>query len=712
MAASRRAVGDRLTSTSSASTIICRCQTGRLATAASTQRTGSRPRRPAPGRPRPTTMSGLGLSGAPTLYSLPYLKANIEGGEKFNWFYDDGNNDGRGLDPNGSDLVVSLPEGDRLAQTRSPYFAGQQSLANKQLRWWWNNPHQAIYDDWRRLGLGAAWAGDRHGRRSRSRSAFIEYGFPACDKGTNQPNVFFDPKSSASATPYWSIWQPIPGGGFAPQRDDTLATSRCRRSMNTGTSTVATRPRRPASRWSTSPSPASGTGTRGRSRPFRCSASQWGDAGDWAGRQLAQRPRPRAAAGRAFAGADAGSLRELPDAGDARLVDACAAALRHRRRRPRLGPRDAAGALRRRALRRRADLRRCCAPIRSTLELQAIAGFFAEVGGAATPFWLAPPGLAEVSRADPRRRRRRDDHIRAVRRRSAPMSEPVAGTSGVSAVYLNGAALPSSAWSLAGGYAPAIAFAAAPAAGRRRLGRLRRPVALPLFRRRARSRGVHGDAVRARVGEAANGGAMTTPPLFPTLSGQGWSVHKKPIFATIVAPHVSGREVRDRALRQSDLAIRAHLRRARLRRDELSRPRRAILAEPDGPVPAMPGAMGNVSLRRPDRLRGRRPDARERRRRDDELHLRARARRLCRTGRLGDEHFAGDGRRRRAGLGLVARRAQRLVFASAPASGAAIAATFAYAFQCRFDDDAADFEQFMQNLWALESLKFRIVRTN
>ncbi|MGO4872957.1 MAG: DUF2460 domain-containing protein [Roseiarcus sp.] len=38
---------------------------------------------------------------------------------------------------------------------------------------------------------------------------------------------------------------------------------------------------------------------------------------------------------------------------------------------------------------------------------------------------------------------------------------------------------------------------------------------------------------------------MTTPPSFPTLPGQGWSIHKKPTFATIIAGHVSGREVRD-----------------------------------------------------------------------------------------------------------------------------------------------------------------------
>ncbi len=38
---------------------------------------------------------------------------------------------------------------------------------------------------------------------------------------------------------------------------------------------------------------------------------------------------------------------------------------------------------------------------------------------------------------------------------------------------------------------------------------------------------------------------MSAPPPFPTLAGQGWSVHKTPLFSTIVASHVSGREVRD-----------------------------------------------------------------------------------------------------------------------------------------------------------------------
>ncbi|MGA8169577.1 MAG: DUF2460 domain-containing protein [Methylocystis sp.] len=51
-----------------------------------------------------------------------------------------------------------------------------------------------------------------------------------------------------------------------------------------------------------------------------------------------------------------------------------------------------------------------------------------------------------------------------------------------------------------------------------------------------------------------------------------------------------------------------------------------------------------------------------------------------------------------------------LAFASPPASGAAITASFTYAFVCRFLDDSQDFENFMQNLWAAKSIKFRSVR--
>lgn len=176
---------------------------------------------PASWPPAASALNGLGLTGQATIYSLAYLQANIEGGEKFNWYYSDGNNLGIGLDPNGTDLRVSLPEGDRLAQARQPYYANQQLLANKQVRWWWNNPHQAIYDN----GDGTGWS--PHGPYTewvaQSKSiTFAEYGVPACDRGGNQPNVFYDPKSTESLTPYWSIWDPAAGASYLPRRDDEI----------------------------------------------------------------------------------------------------------------------------------------------------------------------------------------------------------------------------------------------------------------------------------------------------------------------------------------------------------------------------------------------------------------------------------------------------------------------------------------------------------
>jgi len=43
-------------------------------------------------------------------------------------------------------------------------------------------------------------------------------------------------------------------------------------------------------------------------------------------------------------------------------------------------------------------------------------------------------------------------------------------------------------------------------------------------------------------------------------------------------------------------------------------------------------------------------------------------------------------------------------------SGATITASFDYAFVCRFLEDSQDFENFMQNLWAAKSVKFRSTR--
>ena len=116
---------------------------------------------------------------------IGYLKANIEGGEQYDWFYASG--------------------ADRAAQVRTPIsdtaHAKPWVFRPKDIRAWWSNPH------FERPGgvenpTPTAWVPESKPIR------FTELGCPAVDRGTNQPNVFYDPKSSESAQPYFSRgWQ-------------------------------------------------------------------------------------------------------------------------------------------------------------------------------------------------------------------------------------------------------------------------------------------------------------------------------------------------------------------------------------------------------------------------------------------------------------------------------------------------------------------------
>ncbi len=205
---------------------------------------------------------------------------------------------------------------------------------------------------------------------------------------------------------------------------------------------------------------------------------------------------------------------------------------------------------------------------------------------------------------------------------------------------------------------------------------------------------------------------MITPPLFPALPGQGWSVHKQPTFATIVASHVSGREVRDalyvNPIWQFELAFDG------LASDATSYPGLGAqsLQALMGLFLQCQGQWGTFLYVDPT---------------DNSVTNQAVATgdgvttsfTLARTlgGFLEPVGWATSvsqvsvgGTAQSAGWSLVAPNS--LVFATPPASGAAIAASFAYAFLCRFDDDAAEFEQAMQNLWRLDSLKFRSVRSS
>jgi hypothetical protein len=119
-------------------------------------------------------------SGIRSPHDLAYLKSNILGGEGYDWYY--------------------ASAADRDAQLRTPITDGTGKpwvFRTKDIRSWWVNDH---YD---RPGgtespTPTAWV-------PQSKPIWLtETGCPAIDKGANQPNVFVDPKSSASHQPYYS----------------------------------------------------------------------------------------------------------------------------------------------------------------------------------------------------------------------------------------------------------------------------------------------------------------------------------------------------------------------------------------------------------------------------------------------------------------------------------------------------------------------------
>lgn len=123
-------------------------------------------------------------AGWESIYDLDYLRANVEGGEGFDWYY-------------------HSPEA-AAGQTRTEITDqahGEPWIWRyKDLRSWWQNSHheriggvrQSTPTDW----------------EPRSKPIwFTELGCAAVDKGTNQPNKFVDPKSSESRLPKYSNGQ-------------------------------------------------------------------------------------------------------------------------------------------------------------------------------------------------------------------------------------------------------------------------------------------------------------------------------------------------------------------------------------------------------------------------------------------------------------------------------------------------------------------------
>ncbi|WP_299932752.1 glycoside hydrolase/phage tail family protein [uncultured Pelagimonas sp.] len=114
-------------------------------------------------------------------YNVDYLRANIEGGEGYDWYY-------------------SSAEG-REAQNRKAITDGEHNepwvWRYKDIRNWWGNRHHE-----RRAGVRDDTPTDWE---PQSKPIwFTELGCAAVNKGANQPNKFLDPKSSESSLPHFS----------------------------------------------------------------------------------------------------------------------------------------------------------------------------------------------------------------------------------------------------------------------------------------------------------------------------------------------------------------------------------------------------------------------------------------------------------------------------------------------------------------------------
>lgn len=123
-------------------------------------------------------------NGARAIYDLEYLRANIEGGEGYDWFY------------HSSEA--------RAAQIRTPITDGAHDepwvFRYKDIRNWWMNTHHNRIGGVRQTDP-TAWVPQSKPFR------FTEYGCATIDKGSNQPNKFLDPKSSESSIPFFSNGQ-------------------------------------------------------------------------------------------------------------------------------------------------------------------------------------------------------------------------------------------------------------------------------------------------------------------------------------------------------------------------------------------------------------------------------------------------------------------------------------------------------------------------
>lgn len=114
-------------------------------------------------------------------YQVAYIDSNVAGGEDFDWYY--------------ANMTA------RNNQTRTPITDGSYNkpwvFRAKDLVSWWSNLHYNRPSGVQ-SGTPTAWVPESKPIR------FTEFGCPAINKGSNEPNLFVDAKSSESGIPYYS----------------------------------------------------------------------------------------------------------------------------------------------------------------------------------------------------------------------------------------------------------------------------------------------------------------------------------------------------------------------------------------------------------------------------------------------------------------------------------------------------------------------------
>ena len=199
------------------------------------------------------------------------------------------------------------------------------------------------------------------------------------------------------------------------------------------------------------------------------------------------------------------------------------------------------------------------------------------------------------------------------------------------------------------------------------------------------------------------------PKALPFLPGLGWSVHRRPTFDTIVAPHPSGAEVR-LALWQNCLWEFELSYDALASNDRLSRRWNQTLQTLMGFYLARGGQRGTFLYIDPDfnAMVGQGIGAGDGV--DRRLPVHARVRRPGRAGQLGDGGRCDLSRRRRAVRRAGRSAAATITFAAAPAERRRDLGRLLLRLHLPLPRGQLDFEEFMDNLWQLKSLKFRQVR--